>query len=397
MNLLMRQPPEMRLPRLGDVVDTFLQAQYVVHTDARSFFYQFPLASGVRPFFCSRLTAERGPYTTVAMCSMPMGWCWAPAIAQRTSEVLLPRTEGLTWIDNFFVVANSEAEAAARYGVFRARCTEVGLELHEDEPGAGVPTQHFDALGMTFDLENGRNRRALSWVEKVGSAPEVQRVVGGVCTPREWYKVLGRVVWRHFATRTPLSWMPEALSYLRKVAVRVGEDATLWDTDIPVPESARANIEAAMHHLRENPWKRRRVAPVQQARVWTDASSTSWAAVLEHEKGDTVAQGTFPERWAKCHIYIKELLAAREGVALGLRDHAPATVHLFVDNLPAVSSIQRGHSSAYWGNKVIAEIYRLLEEHQSALEVTWVPTHQQRADRYTRGERAADVVAGRYI
>eukprot|EP01059_Diplonema_ambulator_P031934 TRINITY_DN6026_c0_g1_i3.p1 TRINITY_DN6026_c0_g1~~TRINITY_DN6026_c0_g1_i3.p1 ORF type:complete len:199 (+),score=7.61 TRINITY_DN6026_c0_g1_i3:1022-1618(+) len=149
LNDLMLPPPPMLLPPIHDVVSTLLSASFVIHTDARSWFYQFGLATEVRRFFGSRLAGPRGSFTTVQLCSMCMGWKWAPAVAHRAAMVLLPAADGAVWVDNFFVCGASAGDVAARYSAYLERTRLANAVMHLDAQGAGTPQQQFDALGLS--------------------------------------------------------------------------------------------------------------------------------------------------------------------------------------------------------------------------------------------------------
>ena len=82
LNRLMRPPPPMLLPSIHSVIARFLSARAVVAADARSWFYQFPLAEEVRAFFGVNLAGARGPFVQARLRVLCMGWSWAPCISQ---------------------------------------------------------------------------------------------------------------------------------------------------------------------------------------------------------------------------------------------------------------------------------------------------------------------------
>ena len=61
--------------------------------------------------------------------------------------MLLPLEDGLSWVDNWFVVGDSREDAAERYARFLGKAESVGAELNE---GAefGTPAVAVHRLGV---------------------------------------------------------------------------------------------------------------------------------------------------------------------------------------------------------------------------------------------------------
>eukprot|EP01063_Lacrimia_lanifica_P014280 TRINITY_DN2090_c0_g3_i1.p1 TRINITY_DN2090_c0_g3~~TRINITY_DN2090_c0_g3_i1.p1 ORF type:complete len:187 (-),score=25.80 TRINITY_DN2090_c0_g3_i1:325-885(-) len=129
-----------------------------------------------------------------------------------------------------------------------------------------------------------------------------------------------------------------------------------------------------------------RRAPFPEQEVWSDASSTAWAAVVEREGATHVAHAAFEPPADLLHIFIKEVAAAvvlvRVAVALGLQG---LRLKLRVDNMAAVLAIRRGHSSNFLAITMLCALFRLADANDLGLEPEWVGTLLQRADEYTRG------------
>eukprot|EP01059_Diplonema_ambulator_P029743 TRINITY_DN494_c0_g1_i11.p1 TRINITY_DN494_c0_g1~~TRINITY_DN494_c0_g1_i11.p1 ORF type:complete len:676 (+),score=72.51 TRINITY_DN494_c0_g1_i11:114-2141(+) len=383
LNRIMRPPPKMLLPPLHDVINRFLSSNFVIHCDARSWFYQFPLAPSVQKYFGSRLSAARGEHKTVTLQSMCMGWSWAPAIAQRSAMVLLPPSEGVCWVDNFFCVGNTAEEVQRNYANFLQRCHAVGAELHWDDQGAGKPVSTFDALGIFFDLEEKRYRMSDDWVRKLVSCDELKCVRSGRCTARQWYRVFGCIVWYYFVTNAKLCYLLDAMSFLRRMASKLGYGELGWDVEIQVPPSVLRNVETAIGSIATNAWVSKPSCS-RTVTAWSDASFDQWAAVLDIDP-PRLSQGLFTDMWAPAHIFIKEVGAALEAIQLCARHCAGSVVQLMVDNLAAVHAIRRGHSSNFAANLLLLNMYETAAQAGLQIEVEWVPTHLQVADKYTRG------------
>ena len=388
LNDCMQPPQDMLLPRIVGVIGRLLQANWVVATDGKSWFYQFPVHPEIRDFFGVKVAPQRGNFVTTRLKALCMGWKYAPCIAQRTARVLLPPSEGVTWVDNFIVTAGSQQEAAEKFEIFLTRCATVNAKMSLDEQGYGQPTQMFNTFGLSFDLQRHCYRSDPAWVQKFLGTREHAAVRGGRATPRAIYKVVGGLVWHSYTTNSFLCFLPATLSFIRDVARDLFESAE-WDTPIAVRPSAIKEIEQRSAQMTENPWIGR--GPTTCTTAWSDASSTSWAAILESDP-QQVAQAAFSNGKEMWHIYVKELYAARQAIALASKSLRATRIKLMVDNLPAVHSIQRGHSSDFRSNHVIADLFTLAAGAQLQVVCEWVSTSDQRADQYTRGVTATDPV-----
>ncbi|KAJ9471636.1 Gag-Pol polyprotein [Diplonema papillatum] len=393
LNAVMPRPPPMLLPSMPDVIDRVLSSAVVYLADAKSYFYQFELDEGVRGYFGMNLAGPRGSFVRARLRAMCMGWSWAPAIAQRASRVILPETDGLPWVDNFVIVGDSLAEAEERFTRFARRCREVNCVLNDDEGQYGIPLTQFDLLGLRFDLASSppRYSMATAWVEKLLRSSELAVFRGGVVSPRAFYRLFGALVWFAYTTRFPLAYARCALSFVQRLSSRLSVGGLqAWDVPVNVPASTAREVESLTATIGENRWVTRvGTRGGQSIRLWSDASSKEWAALLEGEP-ERVSQGIFFGHFAEKHIFLKELFAVLKGLELAVRTHRGVSVELMVDNLPAVHCLNKGHSKNYAANILLSRIFDLAREYGLELTATWVPTHEQRADEYTRGTQAKE-------
>ena len=358
----------------------------MVAADARSWFYQFPLAEGVRDYFGMHLAGARGPFVRVRLRVLCMGWSWAPCIAQRSGLVLMPERDGVSWVDNFFSPGQDEDDAAQHFAAFVRRAELVGAELNRDED-YGVPRRRFMALGLEFDLSTTpqRYRSSPKWVDDFLGSEGVQRVRdGGDSTARSFFRLFGGLVWFVHTTGRRLCFFRASLAFVRRAASRLATEPDEWDSRLDVPFAVRRELEGVLGEVRENAWVE---APPQLPEVvgWSDASDTEWAAVLE-VLPEAVAQGTFPP--GDLHIFLKEVFAALQAVRLTARLCPDHELLLRVDNTAAVAAIQKGHSSCFRANELLCALYEEADRARLAVRCSWVPTDAQRADEYTRGRQA---------
>ena len=382
LNEIMVRPPEMRLPKVQDLIRHILDNDWVVLADGRSWFYQFEVVAGVRKFFGINAGGARGPFERTRLRCMCMGWSHAPVIAHRAARVLLPPEQGITWIDNFIVTAKTQTQALNNFANFMERCQWVNADINTEDDEYGTPLQRFTALGIEFDLTLHRFRSSPKWVKRFLQRKELTAVSSGWATPREFYAVFGSLVWHSYVTRAPLCFLRSALSYIRRIAALTATSKDAWDEKTSVPPSVISDTHTRIAQVTLNIWRGR--PPTTTREVWSDASSTAWGCILEGEP-DRVAQGDFASAELETHIYVKELFAACQAVRLATLFVRDTTLHLRVDNLPAVFSISQGHSSNYLGNKILSDLFTCADSAACHIVCSWVPTDAQRADPLTRG------------
>eukprot|EP01061_Rhynchopus_euleeides_P015263 TRINITY_DN26103_c2_g2_i3.p1 TRINITY_DN26103_c2_g2~~TRINITY_DN26103_c2_g2_i3.p1 ORF type:complete len:313 (-),score=6.74 TRINITY_DN26103_c2_g2_i3:168-1106(-) len=248
-------------------------------------------------------------------------------------------------------------------------------------------TQRLTALGLEFDLQHSRFRMSEAWVAKVRDSHDIRCALAGSCPPRQFFRLCGALVWYMHSCSLPLCFLKAMLSFLRGLGRRIHSGAVLWDATIGVPAATCTETTNAIASLVENDWHR---APEAATTVgWSDASSGAWAAIYEDAgldtQGERVCYGVFSD--TGIHIFIKELLAALQCVALAAVSDRPrnAGLRLMVDNAAVVSAVNRGPSSNFLANELLCLLFSLARASDMAVHCTWVSTTAQRADAYTRG------------
>eukprot|EP01060_Flectonema_neradi_P020345 TRINITY_DN2787_c2_g1_i2.p1 TRINITY_DN2787_c2_g1~~TRINITY_DN2787_c2_g1_i2.p1 ORF type:complete len:560 (-),score=24.39 TRINITY_DN2787_c2_g1_i2:915-2594(-) len=377
----------MLLPSVHEVVDRILDARFVVLHDARSWFFQFTLHSEIRRFFAVNLAGARGKFDTYLMSVMSMGWTLAPCIAQRSALALLSDLPGLAWVDNFALLAGSEAEATSLDYEFRRRCTYANVALN-DEPEYGKPLSTFIFLGIEFQLDSARYHMSPEWVRKAVSAPEWTAVEVLHLSRRQFFRLIGRVVWWSFVTRVKLCCIPATLSLLSRLSKDIAADSSAerYEKPLQLSNSVAMELNECRHRISLNVWLHKIVPPTEVVEIWTDASTPEWAIIAEGVP--FFAQGTFAEDFQDAHIFYKELLAAHQAIVIASRlISRRVKLVLKIDNLPVVRAYTKGHSSSFKANTVLRESFRDLERGFLTLVPEWTPTDKQKADPYTRGEK----------
>jgi len=365
-NALMKRVPKMDLPTIQEVLLLLMTNKYFIVVDGRSYFYQFRISDEVGEFFCANLAAERGPFTTVALTRMPMGWNWAPAIAQKMSNTLLrdgERELGKAWIDNFIFGGRTKEEVWEKFLKFRARADLCNMVIDEREPPV---LQRGEVLGIEVDLEKARYRMAESWVKKAQALP-----IRTYMTPREIYELSGNCIWASYVREMPLCQFGESIEVVRRVAVLI-QGGLDWDTPLLLTREELDALGRWKACVGANEWQTLLTRPCPTEDIWTDASSHMWAFTNLDDKHD---QGVFDKDQLLWHIFIKEAYAVHRSVQVARG--TPRTYR--VDNLPLVLAMKRKVSS----NKLVNSWMSSWDWENISVE--WVPTTEQKADKYTRG------------
>ena len=238
------------------------------------------------------------------------------------------------------------------------------------------------AFGIDFDLLTHSLRMDPAWVKKLADRLELAEMIAGDVTPRRAFKIFGSVVWQSYVTRSPLCFAPAMLSYIRRIARTTLEDKGKWDLKAVVPPSVRHELRLRMSFLEQNSWLTC-VPHTRGASVWSDASSTAWAAIAIEGTSERVSQGVFSEQERGAHIFLKEAYAALQGLRLIIA--SGCTARCYIDNLPLVHCLVKGHCSNFRGNILLQHIVNTATAKNLTLDAVWVPTTEQRADCYTRG------------
>jgi len=371
-NVLMERPPRMDLPGLHEVIDYVLSNDYALQVDGTSYFYQFGISDEVGTMFCANLSAERGQFTPVAMTRMPMGWSYAPYIAQLTSNTLLRAADGrilgLAWIDNFFFAGKTKEEVLANFKEFRDRCDSCNVRIDEREP---KPEPVLSALGLHFDLRSKELSLDPTWVAKRNFS------LAAEMTPRHLYEITGNGIWHDYAKRIPLCHREACIDVVRRIASLI-HNTNAWDEPVSFSPSELLALQDWITAVKTNTPVLWRPRSPPELDLWSDASDMEWAALWFHNEAIAAGeQGTFGETLMKQHIFLKEAFAADK--VLSATRGIPRAIN--IDNKPLVQCIQRGFSTNRFVNALI-KTWDL-----DNINARWVSTLVQKADPYTRGEK----------
>lgn len=378
LNRQLPKPGPMGLPALHEVLDGLLQQEWLAQLDGRSYFYQFPLDDDAQKLFGMKIGPQRGRFEFYAMTVLPMGYAFAPRIAQLTSNHILRNVDTIggfarAWVDNFLFGAPTEKRLAEMVEEFRKVCRRVSLELKEEDVTIGTSMK---ALGVIVDAKEKTITPTGDMIEAVRQAREkwIKHP-----TPRTFFSWAGLALWITYAvTRTPLCFHEEVLKHMGHIGA--GVELQKWDENYTPEEKMNGAVDRLTDQACLAVWNPRESQRVTST-VWTDASDTQGLGMIvdcpEEEERWWMA-----ERISDCPIYVAELLMAAVGLIREEKLGRSAT--LMVDNKAAVATLRRGHSSSPAGNLIMRKL--AMEGVSGTHRIAWVPSKAQRADALSRGK-----------
>ena len=379
--------------------------------------------------------------THLGFVALPMGWCWAPYLAQRSLEYLLDQAgrgaqariahekatpevqrgggANMGYLDDFLGIERAASALAARdeavQGLATVRDTlaERGLGCHKEQ--VGTPAHPLETLGAELILD-GATRELRPAREKFSRllvatrhALRLRRI-----TPRELAKLGGHWAWFMLLRSELFSVFQDLYTYTSRHV-----DSGLYDREIDFPVEVRNEFRMALWLA---PLLFSDLSTTVDGRVYaTDAcetggavcyragevgkvasmmrTSTSWAGAIDPPPADFFE----PEAWkmgpttswsADQHIGVLEGRAAELGVKHAVRDRKRRgrRVLFFVDNQSLLGGVRKGRSSS-WGMLVRC---RHVAAHAlfAGLRLFWryVPTDINVADGPSRGQRRPGVM-----
>ena len=358
----------MDMEQLDDVIKLALRYPTVISTDANAFFFQFRVTKVGAQRFPARIGHQRGNFSCFNLTALPMGFKFAPAIAQRTSNMVIRRVkqwilennvngDTVAWVDNYLVFAENEATA-----------DRIMIELLRILKYFNIECKPVERTGEFLGLKADTQGVCLSekFVEKALKSKN-DFFNNPIATLGDFLIVFGHVIWANITIiRRPLCFMPNCLSLLRRAAL---------DSTSTIETEAKKSILNELIFFEEHVRMHREITAHQPCRAWSDATPSGGAILVEDEEhSELLAVCKFVE---EVPIFLSEL-----GMAVWAALCTTKHPHSIVDNTAAGFAIAKGHSTHPTANKLL----RLLYSRNPPNKASWVSTTQQRADDPSRGK-----------
>lgn len=386
LNHQLPRPGDMGLPNLHDVLDDMSKCKWIAQFDGRSYFYQIPLDEEAQDLFGVKLAGARGKFETYALQVLPMGFSYAPGVAQAISNLVLRKVKeahpGVTahaWVDNFLLGADTREALEGAIRSFQARCERYAIEL---KPNPEPIVQSMEVLGVHLDVSGDAT---IAIGSKMRAKLEgMTAKEGDKWTPRAAYELVGALLWVHWSVwRTPLATQEHLIRAISVVATEVAATGK-WDGKLTSvkQEELLGSIDAALRAPAASGG-----GPAVRAStvVWTDASQQALGYVVSNHLGQIGAR----ERGPDADIFQRELWAAARALVL-LSNRGGGTV--VIDNKPAFHALVRGHSTSPMANAVLRNMVERAGGHP--VELAWTESANQAADDISRGGVSTDAKPG---
>jgi hypothetical protein len=386
LNERMEKPPKAEIPFLTKVRDDILDAKFVGRCDARGYFYQFPLGKRIRKYFGVKLCGMRGATVTGVMARMPMGWSFAPAVAQHVSNFLMEGL-GVAYVDNFFILADTLQEFVARKKLFKQRIGRYRIVVDD---GLADMSETFGALGMEFSKGKGEESHFRLDPKAASTMSEYHESLA-TFKQQEWsvgkfLSMLGYLIWACYITSTRLCNIAEVIDMVRRMwasGLNLSSPDTLAKETCQWSDEEKQVAQTWLSVFGANDWRKGPKKQHDTVTSWSDATPTTGAFMIFNSEDKMESA----EQWSseETPIFLAELDAfirsMEECIRLG---HSNITA--MIDNLGLVRVINRGLSRVPEANAKLAPILNKIN-----VRAEWVASEKMLVDSFTRGCSISEV------
>ena len=384
-NSRLPRPPRLTLPNIHVLARLLADkgARWAQVVDMRGYFHQFPLSDDVSSFF-----GVRNGSTFFRWLRLPMGFSYAPYIAQSTSEILLGALCGVwavVYLDDILIFGVTAEDVKARVAYVRDRILRAQGEVNERK-SSPLPMQVIVFLGIEWDLRHDTYDLTQEWKAEAGVRMS-SLLEKDEATLRDWWKLCGLVFRIAYVSRVKLCFLCGVLQFVRTWATRVAAEECTFDTVIQLRTACREPCQqlAEQYLLSPNFLTAAPHPPTTcSCALWSDASTTGWGVVMD--SGGPHAEASWGQ-WAKegtsGDMFFLELLAAEKALtAATTAGHR--NVVLFVDNSAVKLVLEKGHSLSRNANEVLRRVFHSLRCKGAAFLVRWISTDVMPADQWSR-------------
>jgi hypothetical protein len=367
----MNTNPASGMQYVHDIMQLMSTHQYACCLDAKSYFNQFYLSDGVKPFFTVKVRSRRGPARYYQYTRMPMGWSWSVAIAQRSLLAIL-KAAGLSscatvWVDNIYIGGCSAADVEAKLQKFDEIAKAVNLTYREECRGSTVTY-----LGIEADLLAGTFNFSAKWISKVCDLLTLADHTGYPVPLHELQSTIGCLVWACYLTTSSMLDIRHSLLHL---AYQTSSAASCKASTLP--DQVKQEWHQSATRLKSGgPYPlSQQQAPFLPTSITTDSSSYGGAAVFSCNGSDDMYNWwwQYPQ-----HINYLELAC----LAVGLQRYpwpdqqqGPATIHWTTDNTVSEKVVKKMYSKSRPLQDILLYIQAILDLHDCTVAPTWISTH----------------------
>jgi hypothetical protein len=425
-----RPPPPVNLPHLPSLLCEMARISRalngnisIITGDWRHWFHQIPLAHATSLFFGIATTSKSWRWAT-----LPMGHSWSPWVAQalawcaltykeeqeddlfetsiedleQAPQFLRLRGGGLctVYYDNFIAIGPPrvidllKARWERNFRLFNIAVKDCILHF----TGKALRSRSVTFLGAEIQLRRKRDRAGseqlvdMVWrlsEEKIGKWHDTPNIILEPSTPRRIARAIGRLMWRHCLTTTPLCRIASVISILREAA-RMSRTIG-WDAAWNISGEQQKTLLTEWKKLTENEWLQHPCIedPDHEVVCCSDSSDHKWGYAVYDKTGavsewESFAWLTSEERE---HIFVKETVAAALTIQkIVQKDRRPGLhVIMGIDNTAAAAAVRRQYSSNEIVMPLLENLADLLRQQKVLLTIIGLRSQDNPADGPSRG------------
>ena len=306
---------------------------YAVVLDIRDAYYALSMAEDDRRFLCFDYNNSRYQFNCLCFGLACAPWAFTKLIRPAVAALRKKNIMCVNYLDDFCFFAKTPVECSASAAQAITLLQSLGFNINF-EKSVLQPSQVFRFLGFIFD---SKNRTISLPMDKVGKLRLAINKLLGMRSPtiRQAAKVIGLLI-------SAVPAIPYSLIYCRRLE-HDRYSALLQANDNysgPFTLSAAAADDLAWWLQAINSPTNKFPSDSYDYELFSDASSTGWGGhFFPHS-----ACGWWSEDQLPLHINEKELLAVRETLRHFASEWFAKTILLRVDNVTAISCINRGGS-----------------------------------------------------
>lgn len=365
-------------------------ADWMVAFDLQDGYHHVGIHPDYQHYFCF---AVEGQYF---QCSaLPFGWSASPAVfteimrafvhmihepqpVQVSPEQQLQLPAGVRvspYLDDFLLMARSQADASLTAQYTQALMKELGLSWHP-EKSAWTPAQQMQHLGLTVDSSAGKFYVPADRLTAIRGAAQV--LLATANRNRRWVPARELASFTGKAAAVILA-MPSARFFSRSL-----HDA------IATRNNWGARVKLSHQALKDLLWWRRLPAkfnggaiwtPASHATIVTDASDKGWGAICD---GQLQARGAWTPEQQVLPIAVREMLGLSFGVRTFADRIAGQTVRVRTDSIASRASAARLTSTSPAMMRVVRALHWTLDRYSISLLPEHVPGVENSADALSR-------------
>ncbi len=372
LNSLCRSPPRFHLHTVLDHLHLLFQPKIkkLFTFDMKSWFCQLGPSPKIAKFFSTKL--YDGLYIVLGL---PMGWAWAPIIAQFAAEgvaaaiaQVLPelRTDGIIiiYIDNL-ILGLPEPLASNQQHVFDAVkrvCDRLGAII---KAGSEFWGDVVEWLGLEVDCQRYVFRLKQAFVEKLKGF-QLSKVFSERPSRsiRWWYSLMSCIIYAFWNTTGTLCFLSNVIWIMSHLGKLLREPGNNWDSEVEIPKPRQNELLSLFLATISNEWRRLPLTMkdmTHHAVGFSDASNSGLAWAFHSEKTMVLKTWTSPSNGND--IFERELDAMIDGQTALIHTLPPLSgVRWFGDNMGALF-VSRREMSCLWKMNPKLESLHLLKQH----------------------------------